>query len=93
VTTRVAEKPQLMVGEAAGDLNGLGRWELTAIPVGTRVRYTWDVVLKKAWMRVFAPLLAPVFAWNHHRVMRAGAAGMARRLGGELIDYRISTAQ
>ena len=90
VTTRVAEKPQLMVGEATGDLNGLGRWELAAIPVGTRVRYTWNVVLAKAWMRAFAPLLAPVFAWNHHRVMRAGAAGMARRLGGELIDYRRS---
>ena len=87
VTTRVAEKPQLMVGEASGDLTGLGRWELAAIPVGTRVRYTWDVVLERSWMRACAPFLAPVFAWNHHRVMRAGAAGMARRLGAELIDY------
>jgi uncharacterized protein YndB with AHSA1/START domain len=87
-TTRAAEKPQLLVVEAAGDLVGMGRWELAAIPVGTRVRYVWQVLPRKAWMRWLAPLLAPVFAWNHHAVMRDGAVGMARRLGVELIDYR-----
>ena len=74
--------------EASGDLAGMGRWELAAIPVGTRVRYTWQVIPNKAWMRWFAPLLAPVFSWNHHAVMLAGAVGMAHRLGVELIDYR-----
>lgn len=87
-TTRAVEKPQLLVVEATGDLVGIGRWELAAVPVGTRVRYTWQVFPHKAWMRWSAPLLAPLFAWNHHAVMRDGAAGMARRLGVELIDYR-----
>ncbi len=87
-TTRVAAKPKLLVVEASGDLQGMGRWELTPIPVGTRVRYTWEVFPHKAWMRWLSPLLAPLFAWNHHAVMRDGAAGMARRLGVELIDYR-----
>lgn len=87
-TTRAAEKPKLLVVEASGDLAGMGRWELAAIPAGTRVRYTWQVFPHKPWMRALAPLLAPLFAWNHHAVMRDGAIGMARQLGVELIDYR-----
>jgi hypothetical protein len=31
-------------------------------------------------MRALAPLLAPVFRWNHAGVMRAGEAGLARHL-------------
>lgn len=87
-TTRAAERPHLLAVEANGDLVGMGRWELVAIPVGTRVRYTWQVAPHKAWMRWLAPLFAPLFAWNHHAVMKDGASGMARRLGVELIDYR-----
>ncbi len=87
-TTRAAERPHLLVLEASGDLVGMGRWEIDAIPFGTRVRYVWQVLPHKAWMRRMAPFLAPVFAWNHHAVMRDGAVGMARHLGVELIDYR-----
>lgn len=87
-TTRAAEKPHLLVVEASGDLAGMGRWEMRTIPVGTRVRYVWQVHPHKLWMRCLAPVLSPLFAWNHHAVMKDGAAGMARRLGVELIDYR-----
>jgi len=31
------------------------------------------------------PLARPVFAWNHDAVMRQGAAGLAERLGAELV--------
>ncbi len=86
-TTRAVEKPHLLVVEANGDLAGMGRWEIAAIPVGTRVRYVWQVHPRKTWMRWLTPLLAPMFAWNHHAVMRDGAVGMARHLGVELIDY------
>lgn len=88
LVTRAADKPHLLAVEASGDLAGMGRWEIAAIPVGVRVRYTWQVAPRKAWMRWLAPLFAPLFAWNHHAVMKDGAAGMARRLGVELIDYR-----
>jgi len=88
ITTCVAERPGRIVGTSAGDLTGVGRWELAAIPVGTRVRYLWDVALTRTWMRVASPVLHPVFRWNHHRVMQAGAAGMAHALAVELIDYR-----
>lgn len=84
VRTVAEERPRLLLGEASGDVYGIGRWELDAVPFGTRVRYFWQVNLDKSWMRWLAPLLAPVFAWNHHAVMRAGAEGMARRLGAPL---------
>lgn len=85
--TRSVEKNRLLVVDASGDLKGEGCWELAAIPAGTRVRYTWKVEVS-GWMRALAFLLFPVFVWNHHAVMRAGAEGMARQLGVELIDYR-----
>ena len=87
-TTLAVEKPRMLAVEAGGDLRGMGRWELEAIPVGTCVRYTWQVTPVKAWMRWLAPFLSPLFAWNHHAVMVDGAAGMAARLAVELIDYR-----
>lgn len=46
----------------------------------TDVTYVWRVRLIKRWMRWLAPLLAPVFLWNHEGVMRAGEAGLRRHL-------------
>ena len=39
-------------------------------------------------MRLAAPLLRPVFAWNHFAVMRAGANAMARTIGCRLLRYQ-----
>lgn len=85
-TTRVLRHRELE-GRAGGDLDGIGTWRLEPCPVGTRVGYRWEVDLCRSWMRRAAPLLSPVFAWNHHAVMRAGARGMARRLACALEDY------
>ena len=63
--TTVVARPTLMEGIASGDLDGNGRWRLESIGDTTRVQYEWTVVVGKPWMRAFAPLLAPVFAWNH----------------------------
>jgi uncharacterized protein YndB with AHSA1/START domain len=65
---------------ASGDLHGEGLWELSDIPSGTVARYTWRVSLDKAWMRAVAPLLRPVFEWNHNAVMAAGEAGLRDEL-------------
>jgi hypothetical protein len=93
VETQVQEPLHRMVGRASGDLDGVGTWELFEVSGGTRVRYTWNVTLEKPWMRWFAPILSPVFAWNHHVVMRAGAKGMAGHLGVGLIEYRALAAR
>ena len=50
-TTRAAERPYLLAVEASGDLLGMERWEIAAIPVGTRVRNVWQVSPHKVWMR------------------------------------------
>ncbi len=64
-----------------GQLEGEGLWLLQADGDITEVIYHWQVTLRKRWMRWFAPLLAPVFRWNHVGVMRAGEQGLRSYLG------------
>jgi hypothetical protein len=78
--TRV-EPMSVLEGEARGELNGIGRWTLTAAGERTRVRYDWQVELALPWQRALAPVLRPVFAWNHGVVMGWGLEGLNRRLG------------
>jgi hypothetical protein len=67
-------------GRSRGQLDGEGLWLLRSEPGFTDVTYVWRVVLTRRWMRWLAPLLAPVFRWNHDLVMRAGEAGLRRYL-------------
>ena len=80
------QRPRRLCGRAHGQLDGVGTWELTPDGDTTRVRYLWCVDLGSRWMRFIAPLAAPVFRWNHDGVMRAGARGLARHLGVELLS-------
>ena len=89
--TTAVTRPTLMEGIASGDLDGKGRWRLEPLGERPRVQYEWTVVVGKPWMRAFAPLLAPVFAWNHDPVMREGGRGIARHLGVALIAYEGSS--
>jgi uncharacterized protein YndB with AHSA1/START domain len=81
----VVEPPHVLAGEAAGELNGAGRWTLTEDGATTRARYDWNVATSRAWMNALAPLLAPAFRWNHGQVMADGARGLARHLGVRLL--------
>jgi hypothetical protein len=42
-------------------------------------------------MRWLAPLLAPVFRWNHDGVMRAGEAGLRRLLEDAPAPHAVQT--
>ena len=84
--TRV-EAPRLMEGQASGELAGTGVWRLFDAPAGTVALYNWDVSTTRAWMNRLAPVARPAFSWNHSYVMRAGAHGLAEKLGAELITY------
>lgn len=92
VTTTHVLPPFELEGTAEGDLIGRGLWllEPQAAPAGggVMVTYRWDVRLTRAWMRWCAPLLRPLFAWNHFDVMRAGAMGLARDLGCRLLRHQ-----
>ena len=83
-TTRV-ERPALIEGAANGELTGDGRWRLFESAGATAVLYEWNVRTTQAWMNLLAPVARPVFAWNHHWVMRRGGEGLARRLGVRLL--------
>ena len=83
--TRV-ERPHRMEGEAVGELTGAGRWRLYEDGGATAVLFEWDVETTRGWMNALAPVARPVFRWNHDWVMRQGGAGLARRLGAELLS-------
>jgi len=78
LTTRTVEvrEGEYIRARAEGDLDGEGIWQLSDEGNGTLVTYTWRVALTKRWMRSLAPLLRPLFTWNHNAVMAAGEAGM-----------------
>jgi uncharacterized protein YndB with AHSA1/START domain len=83
-TTRV-EAPVLLVGDATGELEGVGTWTLRDGDGRTHVEYVWDVRTTRWWMNALAPLARRVFAWNHDLVMDWGRAGLARRLGAAVL--------
>lgn len=85
VTTTRVEHPHLLEGRAVGELEGVGRWRLYEQAGVTAVLYEWNVRTTKLWMNAGAPLLRPVFEWNHDWVMRRGGEGIARLLGCRLL--------
>ena len=85
--TTALMQPVYIEGVAHGELTGTGRWDLVEHATGTRVQYTWRVSTGKRWMNALAPLLAPVFTWNHDQVMAEGGRGIARHLGVRLLAY------
>ena len=80
-----AERPTLLEGRARGELAGDGIWRVYEGELGTASTWEWRVETTQRWMNAFGPLAKPVFAWNHHRIMRWGAEGAARRLGCRLV--------
>ncbi len=81
MTVADTQPMQRIEGHAAGELEGTGIWTLNHEDGLTIVRYDWQVDVTKPWMRRLAPLLIPVFAWNHSVVMRLGEEGLRNYLG------------
>jgi uncharacterized protein YndB with AHSA1/START domain len=81
--TTFVEPLSVIEGRADGELDGTGRWTLTPAEVGTQVRYDWIIEVTKPWMRALAPVLRPLFAWNHNKVMEWGRQGLERKLGAQ----------
>jgi uncharacterized protein YndB with AHSA1/START domain len=77
--TRI-EPMSLLEGRAAGELDGVGRWTLRPDGAGTVVRYDWMVEITRPWQVALAPVLRPVFAWNHRVVMAWGDEDLRTRL-------------
>jgi uncharacterized protein YndB with AHSA1/START domain len=85
VRTTKVEKPQLLEGNAEGELTGIGRWRLYEQGGVTACLYEWNVSTTRAWMNLLAPVARPIFAVNHDYVMRNGGHGLAKLLGVPLL--------
>ncbi|GHA19178.1 SRPBCC family protein [Oceanisphaera arctica] len=72
--------PWLIVGQASGDVEGWGCWQLSEAAGITRVRYRWRVRTTRRWMNLTAPLARPLFVWSHDAMMHNGALGLSRWL-------------
>lgn len=81
------ERPSRLSGTVDGDLHGSGTWWLFDGPGGATVLvYLWEVQAQQAWIRLLAPVLRRVLEANHDRLMRDGAAGLARHVGARLLQ-------
>lgn len=81
------QRPELLAGSVDGDLRGSGTWRLFVGADGATVLvYLWQVEANRAWLRVIAPLLRRVLEWNHDRLMRDGARGLAAHVGARLVS-------
>ncbi|GAA1729868.1 SRPBCC family protein [Aeromicrobium alkaliterrae] len=72
-------RPATSIGfDASGDLNGTGDVELAPDEQGgTHVRITWTVAPARRWMRWTTPVLRPLYAAAHRRVMRRGERALS----------------
>lgn len=80
------ERPSVVEMDAYGELEGTGRYEIAQNGEQTEVVYLWYVKTTKAWMNAFAPMMKPMFAWNHGQVMDAGGRSLAKHLGATLVQ-------
>ena len=75
-----ADLPQTWEIAATGDLTGRGIWTLRQDGDVTVADYDWQVRADRPLFRILAPLLAPVFAWNHRWAMARGEEGLRREV-------------
>jgi hemerythrin-like domain-containing protein len=76
----------------SGDLRGEVTFRLGAAGDRTVVRYMQRVETLRPWMHHADPVARPLFVWNHEVLMREGAAGLARALGGVAFEERSGAA-
>ncbi|NCJ05420.1 polyketide cyclase [Synechococcales cyanobacterium C] len=85
--TRIVQiqAPERMEAIACGDVEGKGVWQLSPLPEGTAVTYTWTVRTTRFWMNGLAAIARPLLEWNHNIIMRQGGQGLAAYLNTDLL--------
>jgi hypothetical protein len=77
--TGIVENEKI-TGHTTGELQGTGTWYFSQEGAFSVLQFHWDVMTTPAWMNVFAPLLKPVFKWNHDIIMLWGREGLGAKL-------------
>ena len=65
---------------SAGDLAGRGRLDLVSAGTGSELTWSWQVEVRKRWMRAVGPVVRPAFEAAHRAVMSRGERGLAVHL-------------
>lgn len=78
---------QKLAGFATGELEGTGIWRFSEKQGITTAICHWEVETTIRWMNFFSFLLAPIFIYNHKKVMEWGAKSLAKKLNCTLIHY------
>ena len=76
------DPPRSFEVKVDGDLRGTGVWTFSERDGRTYVRWDWSVFADKLLLRVFTPVLRPLFRWNHNWAVaraREGLEPYARR--------------
>jgi hypothetical protein len=78
--TKIIEFKKI-IGFTTGDLKGKGIWEFFPEDNNSSsLCFYWDVDTTLTWMNTLAPVLKPVFKWNHDVVMKWGQEGLKEKL-------------
>jgi uncharacterized protein YndB with AHSA1/START domain len=81
IETLRTEKPRLIEFRATGDfVTDVSRWVLKSEGRGPIVTLEWNPIVEKPLVKIFSPLLKPVFRWNHEWSMRMGERQIAEYL-------------
>jgi hypothetical protein len=78
--TAASDHPHGYEVEAAGDLEGRGRWAFEQDGAFVKATYDWRVRARKPLLRALSFLLKPVFAANHRWAMRRGEESLKLEL-------------
>jgi hypothetical protein len=75
-----SDPPGSLVVEAEGDLNGRGIWTLMPDGDFTNVTYDWRVTVEKPLVKMFSPVLKPLFKSSHDWIMSKGEKSLLLEL-------------
>ena len=59
-----------------GDLTGRGVWQLSERGGNVHVSFDWRVLADKLLLRLFTPVLRPLFRWNHNWSIERAREGL-----------------
>lgn len=81
----VGTRPDGFTLEAFGDFVGRGVWHFEQSGDEVAITYDWRIRAEKPLLRLFSPILKPIFAANHRWAMKTGEESLkielARRHG------------
>jgi hypothetical protein len=66
--------------EAEGDFVGRGVWTFSQDGPWTAIEYDWKIRADKPLLRLFSPIMKPIFSANHHWAMAKGEESLRLEL-------------